>query len=628
MKIFVLFMAFVSALATNAASSESELVTALKTTNSETFQSGKYYENVAQYEVWQKGEFLEWKRKWESLNVKIDQFLTSKSGKDKDIAKNTVELLKLQIKLFDGQNINNPAAFDSLSSVATESRAIQSQLQSLKFYLPGKKDSQSLLIEFAKALESAATKSASSALIAAIRSTHSETFGLPRYYNSSGYEQWLESEFPKWKTKWGLLTKDIDQFIASTSGKDKDMARTTVELLKLQIKLFDGQNLKNNAALDSLSMVAAAAGETEKLLNRGGKEDSKSLLKAFAQVLKDAAMKSRSQLELLPKNKEDLASFKNTIKERAIRKIDLICANLKTNTINQDAVSRSEIDSLKKIMKDENIPFLESDQKIVLCSKYLGKRAGKMPVTAYANEIISKEASARTQEDKAISDEQNYLKRKKRLLKVEKLGEALPNASCSTRIVGDSPYAVKTDETLSANKIDLAPRLYEKLIEASVTENITSPLIELTAENNRKILVRYQPNSNLREGFAISSATSKLLNNASKVKAKWCLGIPTARKLHFIAFDAENIEDVKTKVHAQLESALENYAGLTLGLKLVVQVEERAVTLVIEKIEDSEGNKVSAVQIPVALEADFEVRTEVEAFDAENNLIPITDEIN
>lgn len=139
-----------SCFATNAAT-KNELISAMQTNYKDTFGSKISNENFSQYKDWQ--------AKWEAQNVEIDKFVNKNSSDDKDLAKYTTELFKLEIKLFDAQNVKNPDSVRTLDFVRTNAKKVQSALKSLTFVRPGKRDARTVLVELAGNIERAAAQS-------------------------------------------------------------------------------------------------------------------------------------------------------------------------------------------------------------------------------------------------------------------------------------------------------------------------------------------------------------------------------------------------------------------------------------------------------------------------------------
>jgi hypothetical protein len=196
--------------------------------------------------------------------------------------------------------------------------------------------------------------------------------------------------------------------------------------------------------------------------------------------------------------------------------------------------------------------------------------------------------------------------------------------------VGNIHYGIAADNTMDKTSIGIARDVYNRLVQTSANSRFKAPLIQVLGPNEKSLFVRYQPiNIDEHSKFLfVSPQIYKELHNPETVQLKWCTEVPQAKKICFIAFDSEGIDNIKDQIHAQLESNMNNYAGFIVGQTITVSLAHNKITLIIEKIIDSDGNNVPLGQIIHSADIEYEVRTDEEAFDEHNFLIELPDEMD
>lgn len=332
------------------------------------------------------------------------------------------------------------------------------------------------------------------------------------------------------------------------------------------------------------------------------------------------------------------------------REFDVICSKYISKQITQ--IPSNILDELKQYMIYEKINFAPSDNENMICKKYLDKRAKEhnMPFAqAFAQKTLNDEADKqlafqeaekkRLEEEAAMKllEQQRVLEEHKRIKKeyrvefVANIKNNFADLSCSDRIVGHTDYFVAADEALGyTSMIGIAQPLYNRLVEASSRDEFNAPLLQLLNSNGKSVFVRYQPLQIDEESHFIfvSPLVYAELQGPETIRMKWCTTISQAKKINFVAFDSEGIEQLKEKVHEQLEQSLDKYSGFIIGQSIPINVDEQIITLVIEKIIDSDGISVPVAQAAHAADVDYDVRTDEEAFDENNRFNELPDEID
>ena len=339
---------------------------------------------------------------------------------------------------------------------------------------------------------------------------------------------------------------------------------------------------------------------------------------------------------------------------------DLVCSKLVTKEI--QGVPSEIMGELKHFMDINNIPYISKDNDNIVCKKYLDFRSRKhnLPfLQAFVQKVlkdendrklaitkleederirleeeerarIEEENNRRIMEEFRIKEEEKRLKKEFRTQLLSNLVNNFGDLPCSERIVGDIKYGVAADDTLGYNtSIGIAQKLYHKLVEASTRDRHNAPLLKLTTPTNKTLFVRYQPLPMDEDNHFIfvSPLVYGELQGPETVTMKWCTSVTQAKKINFIAFDSEGIENIKEIVHDELEQSLDKYGGFMVGQSIPLNINERIVTLIIERIIDTDNQNVPVGQIVHSIDVAYEVRTDEEAFDGEN-FIELPDDFN
>ena len=328
-------------------------------------------------------------------------------------------------------------------------------------------------------------------------------------------------------------------------------------------------------------------------------------------------------------------------------KFDLVCSQLVTKEIQE--VPGDIMNGIKVFMNENKISYLPKDNDNIVCKKYLDFRSKKNNLPfyqAFAQKILKdendrkvaaleaerirleEENNRRLMEELRMKEEEKRLKKEQRIQLLSNLINNFGDLPCSDRIVGDLDYGIAADETLGYNtSIGVAQNLYRKLVEASTRDKFNAPLIHLLAPNNKSLFVRYQPLEMDEDNrfIFVSPLVYAELQGPERVTMKWCTSITQAKKINFVAFDSEGIENIKEIVHDELERTLDKYGGFMVGQSIPLNINERIVTLIIERIIDSDNLSVPVAQIAHSIDVGYEVRTDEEAFD-ETNFIELPDD--
>jgi hypothetical protein len=350
-------------------------------------------------------------------------------------------------------------------------------------------------------------------------------------------------------------------------------------------------------------------------------------------INKEIEMKQKIE-ENLVKDKRVVpkSKFRELFHTQSGRKAALLCAQYITSN---EEIQSSDQKKLKQFMRSKNIPFNENDQPRLLCQKLLEnlKPNQMMPLMPFANQLISEEIKRQDDIEVQLEAEQEALKLKRKFIKIQ--NQSFDNdLSCSNSVFSNNTYQTVIDETLGhAAHIAISRELYEPLINLAVDNQINAPLIELTTLNRKNMYVRFQQKDVPEGVIFISPLVAATLGGpvGNEVTCKWCTNIQEPSKFYFILFDNENTtevnEELKSKIQESLQRYLERYAGIKVGIKIPILLNDKIITLVIEKILDKNDppNPIHVSQTAAAAQVDFEIRSEKDAFDEEGNLIQIND---
>jgi hypothetical protein len=320
--------------------------------------------------------------------------------------------------------------------------------------------------------------------------------------------------------------------------------------------------------------------------------------------------------------------------------VALVCAKYITQN---EEVTSGDLHRLKLFMNSKNISFNERDESQILCRKLLDqlKPSPNMPLSAFSNQLITDDNNAQTQlqheeeerqirlqlEREALS---KALKRERRIEAIKRPninrdGSLVEEVECSNRVFNNESFSVEIDESLGYKPvIGLPIRLYDPLINLTIDEQVPHPLVEIRTNDEKKIYVRIEPRNTPMNTIALSPFIVANIGHPldNEIKAKLCINIVTPRQFHFILFNGEGIEDIKGKAQASIESYLQNYGGIVVGMRIPVLIDgSPLVEMSIDKILDADGTSVRVAQSAVPTEIEYSIRTEEEAFDDEDNLL-------
>jgi len=333
---------------------------------------------------------------------------------------------------------------------------------------------------------------------------------------------------------------------------------------------------------------------------------------------------------IIPKSK-----FRDLYNTRSGKKVALLCAQYITSN---EPLPSSDQRKLKQFMRNEDIPFNDNDQPRLLCQKLLEnlKPNQMMPLMPFANQLISEEIKRQDDLEIQLEAEQEALKLKRKLIKIQNQSFD-DNLECSNSVFNNNSYQTVIDETLGHTAhIGISRQLYEPLINLAVDNQIDAPLIELTTLNGKKMYVRFQQKDVPEGVIYISPLVATTLSGPADntVTCKWCTNIKEPSKFYFIMFDKENDTEVndelKSKIQNSLQRYLERFAGIKVGIKIPILLDNRIITLVIEKILNTNNppNPIQVSQTATTAQVDFEIRSDKDAFDEEGNLKDIDNSDN
>lgn len=347
--------------------------------------------------------------------------------------------------------------------------------------------------------------------------------------------------------------------------------------------------------------------------------------------------------------------------QQADYELQLTCANIFTNRSTN--VSPQFMDSVKEYLRRNSISFNERNNLRGLCGNVLENmpnRVGK-PIGAFANEIISSdlEQRERIERERLEAEERRERQRLMEIRRVEKetrinaikiLNEQLPecNYHNDNVFLRDHQYIVEERIELReyARNFGLPHEFLISVDNRTFSnfqndERLNNPLIELRAPNGLTTLARiagthenilgYEDDLD-NETIKISPHISADLQSPVSVSLRICNNVKVPSRLMFVVFDGGSMpsQELKARLNIPLQNMLSTYVGLKVGMTIDVVIhadndefEDKIVTVVLEKIIDEEQNNVSACQILLGeMSVRYTVRTEEEAFDIENNLIP------
>lgn len=347
--------------------------------------------------------------------------------------------------------------------------------------------------------------------------------------------------------------------------------------------------------------------------------------------------------------------------QQADYELQLKCANIFTNRMQN--VPIEFIDNVKGYLHRNSISFNERNNLRALCGNVLENMPDRerKPIGAFANEIISKdiEMRERIERERVEAEERRERERLLEVRRIEKetrinaikiLNEQLPecNYHNDNVFLQDHQYIVQERIELReyARNFGLPHEFIISVDNRTFNnfqrdERLNNPLIELRSPNGLTTFARIAGTHENVLGYdddsdngtiKISPHISADLQGTPTVSLKICNDVKVPARLMFVVFDGGSMpnQELKARLNIPLQNMLSTYVGLKVGMTIDVVIhadnnefEDKIVTVVLEKIIDEDQNNVSACQILLGeMSVRYTVRTEEEAFDIQNNLIP------
>ena len=286
-----------------------------------------------------------------------------------------------------------------------------------------------------------------------------------------------------------------------------------------------------------------------------------------------------------------------------------LCALLITRSLNNLTEDEEDlvVDYLEDLGIETDIDMSKKDLCLSLLNETMKQEIGKrVPITAYANQVLGKEA--KFEEEKKYR--QKLRKIQKRREKQTKLLESQHNKlpGCipdESNIISREPYKLNVDPDLGINNLPDDSYQYSAVVSVPdkmyeyIFLNIENPVLEITSNKGFKGYARITENHK-GDDIKISPLVASILDIKKRGSGflKLCMYLPEITKIGFSFYGTqEKLDEILSDLIVKLPSVINAFSYLSLGLVLKTMIDDKEVLVRVDELYSSD-NMIFAGLIP------------------------------
>ena len=242
-----------------------------------------------------------------------------------------------------------------------------------------------------------------------------------------------------------------------------------------------------------------------------------------------------------------------------------------------------------------------------------------VPLTAYANKILGTEKSKRKEKDTKKVLEKRKEKKQKLKRKSRELPGCIPAENMLKGLfifIVDPDLGIETD--MEGDKyykavVAVSPNLFEKIFLAT-----TDPIIELTTSKGDKGYARVSTPADIAADnmIYVTPLVATMLNLTDVTTegfVKLCIKMPTIGKIDFTFYGSQealdkNLSDLVRKLPLMINA----FSSIQLGMEINVRKNGNTITVRVDELRDTDGEKIYAGIIPFGLtDIPFDIEPDV-----------------
>ena len=302
-----------------------------------------------------------------------------------------------------------------------------------------------------------------------------------------------------------------------------------------------------------------------------------------------------------------------------------LCAMLITRSLKELTEEEEDVvvDYLEDIGIDVDLDTKSKELCLMLLEKSMEQEIGrKVPISAYANSLISKEAARKTQKESSKEKQELFRKRKSVEKELQELGKNLPGCVVSNPpIFSKTLYDIDVDPNLGIQKLGDGSSQYISLV--SISENLysqvfltlTNPVLEITTSQGYKSYARIgQPHPGPDNLIYVSPLVGTLLNlkGTDGGLVKLCSSLPEIGKVEFTYYGKkDDLDKLLPILRSKLPNVINAFSYLSLGMILVTDVNGKEIQIRVDRLENTSGTPIFAGLLPFGeTDLPFEIFTD------------------
>ena len=266
--------------------------------------------------------------------------------------------------------------------------------------------------------------------------------------------------------------------------------------------------------------------------------------------------------------------------------------------------------TIRDVMEDIGIE-VELDTKpkdlcLTLLEKSMVKDLGKkVPISAYANTLISKKKSESEEKLRLAKVKALEENRKKSVKELEAKSRKLPGCVVAPEdIFSKTLYDLKVDENLGIVNLNDGTEQYSAAVSLSkslyskVFLNYENPVLEIETSKGYKGYSRIgEPHSGSEKLILVSPLVAAILNFQNKEAGfpKLCMYLPNISKVGFTFYgNRQELDEILPVLINKIPSVVNAFSYLSLGMVLITEVNGKNIEIRVDKLEDLDETPIFA----------------------------------
>ena len=285
-----------------------------------------------------------------------------------------------------------------------------------------------------------------------------------------------------------------------------------------------------------------------------------------------------------------------------------LCAMLITRSLKGLNEDEEEIivDYLDNIGIEVDLDTKPKDLCLTLLEKTMEKDLGKrVPISAYANSLITKEKSKTEEKSKLYKKKELEDRRRKSVRELEKKSNVLPGCVVGPEdILSKGLYDLQVDENLGIMRLSDGTSQYSAVVSLSsdlyskIFLNYENPVLEINTSKGYKGYSRLgEPHSGNNNIVLVSPLVAAILNFQKREGAflKLCMYLPTISKVGFTFYgNKEELNSILPELVNKVPSVVNAFSYLSLGMVLTTEINGKNIEIRVDKLEDLDETPIFA----------------------------------